>query len=186
MAFWGGQGGALVDPKRSFRWLITFGSSDNFIQSWYAKSAQKPKYELSKTEHQFLNHTFYYPGRVTWSELTVTLVDPAGANDSSLALVEALQASGYYLPINQQNASQTITKAGAVQAAGNQIFLEQLGRNDADVVEKWTLVNPWIKNVDFGDLDYSNEEMVQIQLTLVYDYATINAGVPKRDAPTTT
>ena len=81
--FWGGQGGALVDPKRSFRWLITFGSSDSFIQSWYAKSAQKPKYELSKTEHQFLNHTFYYPGRVTWSELNVTLVDPAGANDSS-------------------------------------------------------------------------------------------------------
>mgnify|MGYP003630204776 CR=1 FL=1 len=185
MAFWGGQGGALVDPKRSFRWLITFGASGGFIQSWYAKTAGKPNYEVGKTEHQFLNHTFYYPGRVTWGELNVTLVDPAGENDSSLALVDSLQKAGYYLPINQQNASQTITKAGAVSAAGNQVFLEQLGRNEADVVERWTLVNPWIKNVNFGSLDYSNEEMVQIELTLVYDYATIEAGVPKRTSPTT-
>ena len=185
MAFWGGQGGALVDPKRSFRWLITFGASGGFIQSWYAKTAGKPNYEVGKTEHQFLNHTFYYPGRVTWGELNVTLVDPAGENDSSLALVDSLQKAGYYLPINQQNASQTITKAGAVSAAGNQVFLEQLGRNEADAVERWTLVNPWIKNVNFGSLDYSNEEMVQIELTLVYDYATIEAGVPKRTSPTT-
>ena len=177
--FWGGPGGAIVDPKRSFRWLITFGSQNAAIQSWYAKTAQKPQYQMGETPHQFLNHEFYYPGRVTWQELTVTLVDPARENDTSLALMEALQSSGYALPLNIQSASNTITKAGAVNAAGNQIFLDQLGSNASDIIERWTLFNPWIKNVNFGDLSYESEDMVQIELTVRYDYDTLTAGAPK-------
>lgn len=184
MAFWGGQAGALVDPKRSFRWLITFGNKSGVIQSWYAKSAQKPRYELSETPHQFLNHEFYYPGRVTWQEVSVTLVDPARENDSSIALMDALQQAGYQLPINLPNASNTITKQNAIAAAGNTIFLDQIGLNESDILERWTLVNPWIKNVNFGELNYESEDMVQIELTLRYDYATLTAGSPTRTVPT--
>lgn len=182
--FWGGSAGALVDPKRSFRWLISFGDRSNDIKSWYAKSASKPSYEVGKTTHQYLNHSFHYPGRVEWKEISVTLVDPARGNDSSLALVDSLQRSGYYIPINENNASFTITKADAVSAAGNQIFLDQLGSNQSDIIERWTLWNPWIKDVNFGSLDYATEDMVQIELTLVYDYATITAGVPTQTLPT--
>ena len=181
--FWGGPGGAIIDPKRSFRWLVTFGSSNEAIQSWYAKSAQKPRYELTETPHQFLNHEFYYPGRVKWQEITVTLVDPARENDSSIALMEALQSSGYAIPLNQPSAANTITKAAAVDAAGNQIFLDQLGNNSKDIIERWTLFNPWIKNVNFGELNYENEDMVQIELTLRYDYATLRAGSPTKTFP---
>ena len=64
MGFWGAQGGAIVDPKRQFRWLVTFGNSD--LKSWYAKSVKKPSFTIGETPHQFINHTFYYPGRVEW------------------------------------------------------------------------------------------------------------------------
>ena len=65
MAFWGGQKGAIVDPKRQFRWLISFGNNvtaDGSIglQSWYAKSATKPQFQIGETPHQFLNHTFFF------------------------------------------------------------------------------------------------------------------------------
>mgnify|MGYP003116467586 FL=1 len=180
--FWGGQGGAIVDPKRSFRWLISFGNNvqqqngQNVVglQEWYAKSANKPSFEITETPHNFINHTFYYPGRVQWQTIDITLVDPSYPNDASQALVKALQNSGYYLPTDVRSASNTIMKSSAVSALGGQVKLKQLGQDNSDILETWTLINPWIKNVTFGDLAYDTEDMVEITLTVRYDYATID------------
>ena len=97
MGFWGAQGkDAIVDPKRSFRWLVYFGnnvtakSKKITLKPWYAKTAKKPSFTIGETQHQFLNHTFWYPGRVTWNEIDITLVDPAGEDDTSLALMLSL------------------------------------------------------------------------------------------------
>ena len=174
MGFWGAQGGAIVDPKRQFRWLVTFGNGD--LKSWYAKAVKKPSFQIGETPHQFINHTFYYPGRVEWQTIDMTLVDPAGDNDTSLALTTMLKRMGYYAPINDNSASSTITKAKAVKALGGEMKIKQLGANDGDVLETWTLINPWIKNVDYGQLDYSANEMVEISLTLRYDYALLTAN----------
>ena len=67
-------------------------------------------------------------------------------------------------------------KEEAVAAMGGQLKLKQLGANANDVVETWTLINPWIKDVNFGDLDYSTEDMVNITLTVRYDYATLEVA----------
>ena len=182
--FWGGQGGAIVDPKRSFRWLVSFGNNAQLqngqsavgLQEWYAKSANKPSFSIGETPHQFINHTFYYPGRVEWQTIDITLVDPSFPNDASQALMKALNNSGYYSPTDVRSASNTIMKAEAVAAMGGQLKLKQLGANANDVVETWTLINPWIKDVNFGDLDYSTEDMVNITLTVRYDYATLEVA----------
>jgi hypothetical protein len=174
--FWGGQGDAIVDPKRSFRWLISFGDNTKTgLQEWYAKTAAKPSFEIGETEHSFLNHQFYYPGKVKWSEIEVTLVDPAGPNDSSEALMKVLQNAGYYAPTDLASAAHTITKSAAVEAIGRNVYLKQIGKTNklGDVLETWTLVNPWLKNVNFGSLSYESEDMVEITLTLRYDYATL-------------
>ena len=73
MAFWGGQGNAMVDPKRSFRWLVTFGTKHNKLHDWYAKSANKPSFTVGETPHRFVNHTFFYPGRVEWQTIDIVL-----------------------------------------------------------------------------------------------------------------
>ena len=54
--------------------------------------------------------------------------------------------------------------------------IKQLGANDGETLEVWTLINPWILSVEYGQLDYSANEMVEISLTLRYDYATLNAN----------
>ena len=35
------------------------------------------------------------------------------------------------------------------------------------------LVNPFIESVDFGDLDYSSDNLSQISVTFRYDHATV-------------
>jgi len=43
-----------------------------------------------------------------------------------------------------------------------------------DKIENWTIVGAYIKTANFGDLDWSTETQVEIQLTIGYDYAVLN------------
>ena len=72
------------DPKRAFRFTVSISSFEGGA-SWYAKSATKPKFTVTSTEHKYINHTFHYPGRVEWENVTITIVDPVDPNAASSA-----------------------------------------------------------------------------------------------------
>ena len=82
MPFWStnfGEDTTLKDPKRKFRFYVEFqgiAAPVGGATLWYAKAVAKPSFAIEKTEHAYLNHTFKYPGKVTWDDLDVTLVDP--------------------------------------------------------------------------------------------------------------
>lgn len=40
-------------------------------------------------------------------------------------------------------------------------------------LEQWTLNGAWIKSINFGQLDYSSDELITIELVIAYDYATV-------------
>jgi hypothetical protein len=42
-----------------------------------------------------------------------------------------------------------------------------------DIVEEWQLVGTYIQQANFGTLDWSANEPVNIELTLRYDYAVL-------------
>ena len=44
---------------------------------------------------------------------------------------------------------------------------------DGKVNERWVLNNPFFTNVTFGSLDYANEDIVEIQCTVRYDWAQL-------------
>ena len=73
MAFWTDHTGQ--DPKRNFRFIATIGNMPDGA-TWYCKSAQKPAFTVADVSHSFLNHTFYYPGKVEWQEVEIVMVDP--------------------------------------------------------------------------------------------------------------
>ncbi len=163
-----------VEPKRAYRWILQM----NGIPQWIVKSVKKPSFEITESEHQYINHTFYYPGRVKWSEITVTLVDPI-APDASKTIQDIINASGYHFPLDP-NDTTTISKANAVSSLGR-VLISQLGANEGETVEEWLLINAWIKNVEMGDLSYDSDELTNITLTLRYDYAQLiksGPGVP--------
>jgi|TARA_R110000822_G_scaffold31433_12_gene90957 hypothetical protein len=192
MAFWSDASLGTPEPKRSYRWLLYLGD----VPQWVVKKVTKPSFSITETSHTYINHNFYYPGKVEWSEVNVTLVDPASP-DAVQTMYNALRASGYSPPENQFD-TQTISKQRAVNALG-QVRIVQLGDQFADesdngamsagqeFVEEWILYNAWIKDAKFGDLDYTSDELVEIELTLRYDYAKLNGDnnqsqVPNRDA----
>ena len=45
-----------------------------------------------------------------------------------------------------------------------------------DFLERWELKNCWIKSINFGQLDYSSDELINIEITVSFDYCSISYG----------
>ena len=93
---------AALEPKRKYKFLFQIDGDvpGVDIPAFLVKSVKKPSWEVGEAEHHFLNHTFYYPGKVKWSEMECTVVDPT---DVSARLMKLLVGSGYPLPAGAEN-----------------------------------------------------------------------------------
>ena len=164
-AFWG-DAAAGVEPKRKYRWLLSIGQ----IPSYIVKKVKKPAWKISETPHDFINHKFYYPGRVEWELVNCTLVDPVHP-DSAATMMAILQLSGYNFPDNQAAAQTTISKQKATQALGR-VEISQIDR-EGKPIESWILANAWLQRANFGDLDYSADDLTELEIDIRYDWAEL-------------
>jgi len=163
----------ILEPKRAFRWIVLIGNIPFFI----AKKVTKPEFKVTEAKHNFINHTFYFPGRVEWQPVSLTLVDPVSP-DSSRTLQNILRNSGYNLPLDPNVALTSISKARAVAALGR-FSIEQLGPEGGEPVESWELVNAWIQSVKYGELDYEKDDLINLEMTIRYDFPIqTKSGVP--------
>ena len=174
MPFWStnfGENTALKDPKRKFRFVVEFQGIQAAIGGavlWYAKTVNKPSFQIANSEHKYLNHTFYYPGSVTWQDVTVTLVDPVDP-DMSATLSDIVVQSGYSPP-SDTNDLTTMSKAKAAGALGA-VIITQIDAN-GQPIETWNLRNSFITEVKYGDLEYGGDDLTEMSVTLKYDWAT--------------
>ena len=65
---------------------------------------------------------------------------------------------------------ETISKNKSVDSIGP-VVITQID-SEGTTVEEWTLHNPFISKLGFGDLDYSSEDLSEISLEVTYDWAT--------------
>ena len=175
MPFWStnfGQDTTLKDPKRQFRFTVEFqgiNAAQGGALLWYAKTAAKPSFAVNTSEHKYLNHTFYYPGSVTWNTISVTMVDPVEP-DMTATLSDILVSSGYSPPTDA-NSLGSISKAKAAGALGT-VIITQID-SDGNPLETWTLWNAYIKDVKFGDLQYGGDDLTETTVELQYDWARV-------------
>jgi len=171
MAFWTDSTGR--DPKRQYRFLVTIGNMPDGA-TWYAKKATKPSFSVTESKHNYLNHTFYYPGRVEWNEVDITLVDPVSP-DALANTLSIIQGAGYKPPANFTETT-TIAKSSAIGALGGVVIM--MIDAAGSVIESWTLKGAWIKDISYSDLDYSADDLVEITLKFRYDWATCTTALP--------
>jgi len=169
-----------VTPKRNFRFLVEITNlGDNGQDSvvWWAKSVKTPAFDVAETQHQFLDNTFNFPGRVTWQDVNLTLVDPVSpdALDLTNRIIEQ------FYSIKDANAlanPHTVSKNKTTTALGG-VIIRVLDDKGVDV-EKWTLQNAFIKSVTFSDLSYDNEDLRTIDITFKYDWASCETTSPNK------
>lgn len=183
MAFWGTDLGRTDgDPKRKFRWRVSFGDENEGTKVgdgtiiWFAKTVTKPEMTVGETEHKFLGHTFKYPGSVSWNDIELSLVDPVSP-DAARQTLQILHSAGYRFPnddyLTGADALKTMSKGNATKAL-KPFIIEQLN-GDGEVTEKWELHNPFVVKVGFGDLDYTSDDLSEISMTIKYDWAEFSS-----------
>ena len=173
MSFWTESN---ITPKRNFRFLVQIdgittnaGAAVKDSLLWYAKTAQLPSFEMAETEHNFLDNKFYFPGRVSWSEVAVSLVDPVSP-DATAIFSRLMMKQGYVIKDASMGTAPTISKRKAVSGGVANVSITVID-DEGTEIEKWVLKNPFIKSVSFSDLDYSSDDLKQIDVTFRYDWA---------------
>jgi len=178
MPFWStnfGQDTALQDPKRKFRFTVEFqgiAAAQGGAALWYAKTVTKPSFTVNAAEHKYLNHTFFYPGAVTWQDVSLTLVDPVEP-DMAATLSDIIVQSGYSPPTDANDLG-TMSKAKAAGALG-QVIITQVD-SDGNPLETWTLWNSFVTELKYGDLAYGDDELTEMSVTLKYDWARVETA----------
>jgi hypothetical protein len=185
MAFWTS---ALSEPKRQHRFLLRLPSlktvGDEFTYTEYlARAVTKPSYTVSETPHKFLGNTYYYPGIVEWNTIQATIVNSV-APDGNALLYDALVNMGYLKPDTQElifrgeQEPSTVNKDAALRALGV-VEIEELS-GEGGTVGIWSLNNAFITAATFGDLSYDTEDILNIEVTMRYDWATYEVGQAAR------
>jgi predicted porin len=194
MGFWSTEG---AEPKRKYRWTIRFTALGGL--SYALKKADKPKGKVNPTTHKYLNHNFNYPGRFEWEDINLTFASVAQP-DATYLINKVLINAGYHVPksdgaasattvgqiVGSNQALSTIGKRKFGTALGTSFELIQLNPEGKEI-EVWKVVNPFFTSVNFGDLDYSSEDIVDIQVGVKYDWAQLTtpaAGIQTDDDTT--
>jgi hypothetical protein len=141
-------------------------------------------------KHEFMNHEFKFPTKLKWQPISVKFIDSFNA-DMGSRFYNVMRASGYRAPETFEEAKMGFTKSG-MQFAIGQVTIKQFDGGDVEVDpsqialnsnpgfnvgesrETWTLHNSLLTSVKFGDgLSYTDNGIVEIEVGLEYDYATI-------------
>ncbi len=147
---------APYEPKRVNRFIVRFDSSLG-INEWFVTSAARPSAKINSVAIPFLNTSTYVAGRFTWGELPVTFRDPIGPS-ASQALMEWVRL----------HAESVTGRMGYAAGYKKDIDVEMLDPTGV-VVEKWILYGTFLTGVNFGTLNYGQDQLSTISATMRMD-----------------
>lgn len=164
----------LLMPKLKYRFRVTF---ENF-------GISKPTTELTKQVMSFTrpnptfeeislpiyNSTLKLAGKHSWPDVSCELRDDAGGNVTKL-VGEQLQKQMDFLEMASASSGidYKFTTKVEILDGGN-------GASTPVVLEVWELYGCYIKNADYGSLNYGESAPVTINVTITYDNANQGQG----------
>ena len=165
----------LTEPKRKFKFILNIAG----IPAYVVKTTDRPQVSVGETQHEFLVHNFYFPGRVTWNEININLVDPIDP-DISKRLLDLVRNAGYVYP--GQFSPSPGDENYQRKTLGKSNFIDQLGQVTIDTlntagetIETWRLNNVFVRSVTYNQMSYSDEGLIELGLQLRYDWAELES-----------
>lgn len=171
----GALGLGATQFKRKFRWTLAISPKcpnyqTGLIGPNFVKTAARPNFDIEEQELNFLNAKTWIAGKLTWQSITATFID-----------ANAIEIKGLYewIGMNAQlNDSINFwqgTSFNDYAATAELILYSGCGQP----MELWSLDNVWPQAVNFGELDYTNNEEATIELTLRYDKVKYTGFCPQ-------
>ena len=145
------------EPKLKNRFIMQIDG----INAYLIKTMNRPQIDSDEVILEHMNVTRYVKGKSRWQPLEITLYDPIVPSASQQVIEwirlhhESVTGRDGYSDFYKKNI--TFNLVGPV----------------GDIVEEWELVGAYIATANFGELDFTASEPVDITLTLRYDYAVL-------------
>jgi len=157
-------------PKLQYRFRVTFSllgdKTSKDIVTQNVVSVGRPSVTHEEVIVDSYNSKMYLAGKHTWEPISIVLRD-----DMNSAVVKAL---GNQLNKQLDHNSQSSAVAGSVYKFD--MAIETLDGNNGEgntpvVFDKWEIEGAFLSGVQYGDLNYSTSDMVQVTATIRYDNA---------------
>ena len=142
------------EPKRKFRWVLMLEGIDAFL----VKSTDRPSFSIAEEMIPFINSKRYIAGRLTFNTISLTLHDPI-APSGAQQVMEWIRT----------HAESVSGRAGYADFYKRDMQLKLLDPVGT-VVELWDLKGCFLTDVNYGNLDYSDDSgNMDISLTVRFD-----------------
>lgn len=146
------------EPKVSNRFIMSVEG----IPAFLIKAASRPQISFGDIVIDHMNVKRKLKGKADWADITITLYDaivPSGAQ----AVIE-------WIRLSHESVS---GRDGYADFYKKDVTIDVLGPL-GDKVEQWILKGAFISNATFGQLDWATESIINVEVTLKYDYAILN------------
>ena len=157
-------------PKLQYRFRVIFTGlgSDGGTQPLLTSnviSVTRPQLDHEDITLDTYNSKIRLAGKHTWSDITLVLRDDMDSN--------VIRAMDHQLSKQVNHATQASAKSGADYKFKMEIETLDgaFDAADAPVLDKWEMVGCFIPSIQYGDLNYSSSDMVQVTATIRYDNA---------------
>lgn len=145
------------NPIASWRFAIQFSSLADV--RFYAKAVQMPTIDNGTIVVDYGNTQMKVKGKTKWNDIELTMY-----------AYEKMTLEQLWNYMNEMHQEIEPGKDKFPDEYKKDILIQVLKPND-DVHSTWTLVGAYANVINFGEFDYSTEEVVQPRITISYDYA---------------
>ncbi len=145
------------EPKVKNRYIMYIEG----IPAYLIKSAQRPTYTSGDVTIEHINVKRKLKGKADWNDIQITLYDPV--------VPSAAQAVMEWIRLGHESVT---GRDGYSDFYKKDITFNSLGPI-GDKVEEWTLKGAYVKESNFGDMNWAEDAPVEIQCTLRFDYAIL-------------
>lgn len=145
------------EPKFSNRWILMIEGIDAFL----IKAAALPSMTAEEVEIPWMNSTRYVSGKMKYEPMSITLYDPIAPSGAQQVMewvrlnFEVVSGRGGYADFYKRDM--------------------QIKQTDGvgTVVSLTDIKGAWPTSIEFGELDYENQEAQMITLSIRYDAAVL-------------
>lgn len=148
------------EPKYQNRFIMSIG--DGTVPAFLIKASAKPSADNGEIALDHINVQRYVKGKTIWNTIQISIYD---------AIVpSAAQKVMEWMRLHHESAT---GRDGYSSMYKQDVTLQQLSAL-GEVIEEWTLKGTYLKDVNFGSLDWAQADAVTIEATLRYDWAFLN------------
>ena len=145
------------EPKVQNRFILQIDGIPTFIM----KKVSRPQIECGEVVLDHINIIRKVKGKCKWGDITMTLYDPI--------VPSGAQAVMEWVRTQHESVTGRDGYADFYKKDFDIFVLGPVG----DKIENWKVKGAYVKTATFGDLDWSTETQVEIQLTLAVDYCVL-------------